>query len=305
VVQVCRELKSRGIRFQPSFYLSDSWGCPDRVPAVGVPFYLADRRLARIEEEQTGEIEDRRTIRMFLRHEVGHAINYAYCLWERDGWTEAFGPFQQPYRDAFTPDRRSREFVRHLVHGTHGQYYAQKHPDEDFAETFAVWLTPGSGWRRAYRFWPALQKLEYVARLMSAICRESPRCQEGTLANPVELLTMSLAEHYGQKVERYRALAQGYVDDKLREAFPAVRTSRAVPAAELIRKHHPDLCATICRWSDLTRKDVDAILDKLEERAGVLHLEYARSKSPAKLAELSSLATALAMDFLYTGRFVG
>ena len=43
-------------------------------------------------------------------------------------------------------------------------HYAQKHPDEDWAETFAVWLE-GGPWRRRYRDWQvALAKLEYVDR---------------------------------------------------------------------------------------------------------------------------------------------
>ena len=222
--QIYRELQEKGIKFKPTFYLTDSWGCPDEVPAVGIPFYLADRRLARIEEEQTGEIEDTRTTLMYLRHEVGHALNYAYRLWERPGWADTFGKFSKPYRDVFLPDPSSRDFVRHLVHSQYGRSYAQKHPDEDFAETFAIWLTPRSGWRRKYRFWPALRKLQFVAKLMRVIARKQvPPIAEGPLVNPVGEITVLLAEHYGQRAERYRAAAQGYVDDKLGQVFPPVR----------------------------------------------------------------------------------
>jgi hypothetical protein len=184
VLRLLRELAVRGLAFVPEFYLTDAWGCPDGVPAVGIPFYLADKRLARVEEEQTGEVEDAAQIMMLLRHEAGHAINYAYRLYEREGWAETFGPFTKPYRDSFRPDPSSRQFVRHIAHHRHGRTYAQKHPDEDFAETFAVWLTPRSGWRHRYRTWPALRKLQYVDRLMRSRGGGGARGRRGGLGSP-------------------------------------------------------------------------------------------------------------------------
>ena len=304
--QVRRELAAKGIAFTPSFYLTDSWGCPDEVPAVGIPFYLADRRLARIEEEQTGEIEDLRTTMMFLRHEVGHALNYAYRLWEWEGWSETFGKFSKPYRDVFLPDPSSRDFVRHLVHSQYGRNYAQKHPDEDFAETFAIWLTPRSGWRRKYRFWPALRKLSFVAQLMRGVKhRGLPAVGAGPLLNPVEDMTMLLAEHYGQRAERYRAAAQGYVDDKLSQVFPKMRAKAMVPAAQFIHQHRTRLVSSISVWSGLDTEEVTTILDKLEDRSRFLALRMPRRMGSEKLVQVTSLATSLAKDFAYTGRFTG
>jgi len=304
--QVKRELETKGIKFMPDFYLTDCWGCPDEVPAVGVPFYLTDRRLARIEEEQTGEIEDTRTTLMYLRHEVGHALNYAYRLWEWPGWTDVFGKFSKPYRDVFLPDPSSRDFVRHLVHSQYGRNYAQKHPDEDFAETFAIWLTPRSGWRRKYRFWPALRKLVFVSKLMRSLkSRAAPEVATGPLVNPVTGMTMLLAEHYGQRAERYREAAQGYVDDKLRQVFPKVRAEAQIPACLFIRQHLNRLAASISVWSGLEAGEVTTILEKLEDRAKFLNLRMPRRKGNEKLMEITSLATSLAKDFAYTGRFTG
>src|SRR3984893_7853148 len=227
-----REFRGKTLRYQPEFYLTDDWGCPDQVPIIGVPFYLADKRLARIEEEQTGEIETDQIIMMLLRHEAGHAINYAYRLYKDPDWVAMFGSFSRPYRDSFSPNPFSRQFVRHIVHHQYGRTYAQKHPDEDFAETFAVWLTPRSGWRRRYRNWPALRKLQFVDKLMRDIRSDTPHIRRGELCTPVEEMTALLAEHYGQRAERYRAAAEGYVDDKLREIFPSLRgRSRAAAGA--------------------------------------------------------------------------
>src|SRR6266404_1860465 len=137
IAQLYRELAARGLsRFRPPCYLSDEWACPDREPIIGIPFYLADPKLAAL-EQAVNDIEDEREIMMYLRHEAGHAFNYAYELYATREWHDLFGPFDRPYSDDYKPVPFSRGFVRHIA-----GWYAQKHPDEDFAETFAVWLTP-------------------------------------------------------------------------------------------------------------------------------------------------------------------
>lgn len=305
VQRLHRELEVKGLSFQPRCYLTDAWGCPDEVPVIGIPFYLADHRLIRIEEEQTGEIESDHMVMQLLRHEAGHAINYAFRLYKDPEWSEQFGSFSQPYRDNFRPNPFSRQFVRHIVHHQYGRTYAQKHPDEDFAETFAVWLTPRSGWRRKYRFWPAIKKLKYVDDLVRRLRKETPVCTDGELCTPVEQMEMLLAEHYGQRVERYREAAQGYVDDKLRELFPPVRGRTLMLACELIRKNHDRLVERVERWSGLDDEEVQTLVSKLEDRAEVLLLQYPRRERGSKLIDLTALATSLAMDFAYTGRLTG
>jgi hypothetical protein len=300
-----KELAHRGLGFYPEVYATDAWGCPDEVPVIGIPFYLLDKRLARIEEEQTGEIENNQMIMMLLRHEAGHAFNYAYRLYRQPDWAEQFGQFSKPYHDTFRPNPFSRHFVRHIVHHQYGRTYAQKHPDEDFAETFAVWLTPRSGWRRRYRHWPALRKLKYVDSLMRELRSELPKCTGGPLCTPVREMGLLLAEHYGQRAERYRAAAQGYVDDKLGEVFPQVRGRTLVPATELFHKNLDDLVARVARWSGLGEEEVRTLLTKLEDRAGALALQFRRGDLAEKLMDVTALATSLAMDFAYTGRLTG
>jgi hypothetical protein len=203
VRQLVQELATKEVKYRPAVYLTDSWGCPDMVPTIGIPFYLACPLLGRIEEEQTGELEDEQTVMQLLRHETGHAINYAFRLWEDPGWRDTFGSVSKPYRDVFSPNPWSRRFVRHIYSSPYGYTYAQKHPDDDFAETFAVWLTPRSGWRRKYRCWPAIHKLRYVDRLMRRICDQRPKCTRGKLIEPVSQLTMPLAEYYGCRAKQY------------------------------------------------------------------------------------------------------
>jgi hypothetical protein len=300
-----RDLAAKGLAFRPEFYLTNSWGCPDRVPVIGMPFYLADKRLARIEEEQTGEIEDDIMGMMLIRHEAGHAVNYAYRLWDEPDWAELFGAFSEPYEETFHPQPSSREFVRHIYASQYGRTYAQKHPDEDFAETFAVWLTPRSAWRKKYRCWPALKKLKYVDALMRRVRKRPPERTGGKLIDPVERMEMLLAEHYGQRAERFRAAAQGYVDDRLREVFPRMRGNSALTARDLLRKHHQGLLERIVRWSALDEGDAQEILLKLQDRAGALRLRFPQRQEDEKLLDVAAMAIALAMEFAYCGRLMG
>ena len=306
VCRLLKELEGRMIRFRPEFYLTDVWGCPNKVPAIGIPFYLADPRLVRLEEEQAGEVEDGPEIMMYLRHEAGHAVNYAYRLWRRAGWRETFGAFSRAYPRTFRPDRQSRGFVRHLETHSYGRMYAQKHPDEDFAETFAVWLTPRSRWRERYRLWPALRKLNYVDRLIKSVRDEEPEVRRGRLLRPAAAMNVRLIRYYGLRAERYRRVAQGYVDDRLQQVFPAYRGRASLgSAAAFLREHHGDLLNLIVRWSGLNMEEAATILKKLEDRAEALGLVFPRNRSILKLMDIAALGTALAMDYSFTGRLIG
>ncbi len=305
VGRLYRELEARKIRFKPEVYLTDSWGCPDRSPVIGIPFYLADPRLAKLELEQTGEIEDARSVMMLLRHEAGHAVNYAYRLWKRPSWVEMFGPFSRPYKDVFRPDKMSRRFVRHISAFPYGRTYAQKHPDEDFAETFAVWLTPRSAWRNRYRHWPVIRKLLYVDGLIKEIRQVLPSNNKPRLFRPAESMTLLLADHYGKQLNRVRRAARGYVDDSLRGIFPSVRGRICRPASGLFRKHHDGLRERIVFWSKLTDKEAEIILRKLESRSDALNLVYSPGREGERLMDVVSLAVAISMDYAYTGRLTG
>src|SRR5690606_27217617 len=125
--------------------------------SIGIPFYLAHPELTGLHGERVGHLEGvgRMELLRYLRHEMGHVINYAYRLYDDEEWVKLFGSMTQPYLEDYRPTPFSRRYVRHLP-----GWYAQKHPDEDWAETFAVWMTPGDRWREDYREWPtALSKL--------------------------------------------------------------------------------------------------------------------------------------------------
>src|ERR687895_2290728 len=114
VSQLHRELEAKGLAFRPPVYLSDQWGGPDGTPLIGVPFYLADPRLAKIEEEVAAEVEGEQDVMRYLRHEAGHAFNYAYRLYDRADWRKTFGPYSRPYRERYRVNPFSRDYVRHI-----------------------------------------------------------------------------------------------------------------------------------------------------------------------------------------------
>jgi len=301
------ELERKGIRFKPKFYLTDTWGCPDRVPAIGVPFYYANSVLSQIEDRMNGDVEDEHELMMTLRHEAGHAINYAYRLYESAQWQDTFGRFDEPYHDHFRPNPQSREFVKHLyqqVGSYAGKIYAQKHPDEDFAETFAVWVSPRSNWRVKYRNWSALQKLKYVDRLMKEIGPKKPVVTDGDLIHPLESLNLTLLEYYNKSEERYRQKAQGYVDDVLREIFSTNgKGEKRIPAVGFIQKNRHHLVEMISHWTGEKGSAVSALMDKLSDRAKDLGLNLSPRRQSRKLIEFTALATTLVMNYTYEGKF--
>src|ERR671922_475929 len=215
------ELDARGLAFHPPVYLSDQWGCPDGTPLIGVPFFLADPRLARIEEEIAVDVEGEMDVMRYLRHEAGHAFNYAYRLYDRADWRQTFGPYSRPYREHYRVDPFSRDFVRHIL-----GWYAQKHPDEDFAETFAVWMTPGLDWRAEYAGWPALAKLEYVDRVMREVGHQAPAVPAPTPDDlPVEVMDYTVADHYRSAEEALPIENERHFDGDLRTIFATVADS--------------------------------------------------------------------------------
>jgi len=301
------ELEHRGMRFKPRFYLTDTWGCPNKVPLIGIPFYYANSVLSQIADRMNGDLEDEHELMMTLRHEAGHAINYAYRLYSLKEWQETFGRFDEPYHDFFHPNPQSREFVKHLyqqVGSYAGRIYAQKHPDEDFAETFAVWLTPRSKWREKYRNWGALKKLRFVDQLMKEIGPKKPVVTDGERINPIENLNITLLEYYNKSEERYRQKAQGYVDDVLQEIFSTNgKGEKRIPAGAFIEKNRNHLVDMISHWTGEEISSVTPLIEKLIDRAKELSLNLSPRRQSRKLIEVTALATTLVMNFTYEGKF--
>jgi hypothetical protein len=294
-----RELLRKKItRWQPSFYLTDEWGCPSGQPIIGVPFYLADPRLAAI-NRQFDDLEDDREIMMFLRHEAGHAYNYAYRLYTTPEWRDHFGPWRRPYRDHYRPKPFSKSFVRHIA-----GWYAQKHPDEDFAETFAVWLTPGSGWRKRYRDWPAIRKLKFLDQIVKQHREVDPHRKRGLTDITVDEMDMTVGEFYRQQDEQKATAVEVEMHTDLPNIFlPHRRRKRLRAAAEVVVENRELLIDKIEHWTGVRRPVVRALVETMARYCRELNLYAELGKEPEYLVELATYGTTLAMNFLTRGRF--
>jgi len=301
VNQLYRELEAKGLKkFRPLCYLTDEWGCPSGEPVIGIPFYLADPKLSRLEKEMN-DLEDSRQIMMYLRHEAGHAINYAYALYKTPEWKEQFGPFRRPYRDQYRPVPFSRNFVRHME-----GWYAQKHPDEDFAETFAVWITPRSRWRERYKNWPAMQKLRYVDRMARRVGDIDPVRKHGDTDITVEEMETTVAEFYERAMSEQPSPGDLALDTDLEDIFNvSPRKRKGVrSAADLLRENRQSLVQKLTYWTGVQRPLVRTLVESIENRVAELELKAETQREKEYLTEITVYATALAMNYVARGKFV-
>jgi hypothetical protein len=265
------ELDAKGITFHPPCYLADEWLCPDGEPIIGIPFCLAHPRLKHIEQKMMLEVEggtDASCMRL-LRHEAGHALNYAYKLYNKTRWRELFGPFTSRYSTSYYTQPYSKRFVIHLENN-----YAQAHPDEDFAETFAVWLTPNFCWERKYSGWPAIKKLRYVDSLMKKISNETPIITSQQKPPwSASRMTSTLKSYYERKRKILGEEFEGFYDANLMKLFSRQHdTPSSEKASRILRRHRQALLHHITKWTGHRKYDVYQLINKLIRRCEALKL---------------------------------
>lgn len=303
------ELQAAGVRrVRPRFYLSTEWGVPDGTTAIAIPFYLARHELTDLHAERVGHVEGtgRADILRYLRHEMGHVVNYAYRLYETKAWVDRFGPITQPYREDYRLEPFSRRFVRHLP-----GWYAQKHPDEDWSETFAVWMTPGLDWRDDYREWPeALAKLQYCDHTMAALADLDPVVTADELDDDVADLSYSVEQFYRTQAATEPEFPHGldaalrtiFEDFDVPESFPTDDSRRL--ASALIHRLERDLSAAVYRWTGHFPERTRSLLRHLAELADGSNLVYPEAQETAVVIALSTLVTALAMNHVLRGDYL-
>jgi Putative zinc-binding metallo-peptidase len=299
VAQVLAELAERGLRFRPHFWLSDEWFTPDGVPGAAIPFYLAHPRLARLEQSQMLEVEGGTPewCLRILRHEVGHAIENAYRLRRLKRRIQHFGRSSQKYPEDYAPRPYSKSYVTHLGYG-----YAQSHPDEDFAETFAVWLTPGSDWAERYAGWKALRKLHYVDELMRGLAGQRPKVTTRREVEPLRALRRTLREHYEARRGTYGVAEPERYDRDLRRLFSASpEHGRNPSAARFISRMRREARRLVRRWTGVYQYTIDQVLSKMIGRCRALNLRLVGTEEHVRQEFLVLLAVRVVND-LHSGR---
>jgi hypothetical protein len=301
VDQLHRELAEKGLAFLPPCHVGDEWFVPVGIPAIFVPFFLVHDRLRALERKMILEVEGETPewFMKLIRHEAAHAYAYAYQLIHQPKWQEIFGLSSDEDTPSFyRPRPYSRSFVVHL-----DDWYAQSHPDEDFAETFAVWLTPGLDWRARYKGWKALQKLEFVDELMRTLAGQPPVHQPAYRPQDHNFLNVKLKTYYARKRKQYAGSFPDFYDNDLRQLFPApADAARATPAADYLRRQSRPLMDAVCRWTNERKYRVQELMNRLEDRCEKLGL-HVKTSGPKQNLQLSAYITTLVMNHLFTGQF--
>jgi hypothetical protein len=297
--RVQQELDDRNLTFRPHFWLSDEWFSPDGIPGIAIPFYLAHPRLEKLERAQLLEVEggDEAWCLKILRHEVGHAIENAYRLRLRKQRRKVFGRSSVPYPEYYSPRPYSKSFVLHL-----DPWYAQSHPDEDFAETFAVWLTPHSRWQERYNGWPAFKKLEYMDKLMQEIAgKEAPVNNSRTL-DSLDTLSKTLGEHYATRRQKYGKEHPSFYDKDLRFLFSdRAEFAKNQLASRFIKRKQRGIRSVVSRWTGTYQYTIDKVLEAMIVRCSELGLRLMYPEEET-LKQFTVLLTVQTMNYLHSGR---
>jgi hypothetical protein len=295
------ELSEKGLVFHPPCHLGDEWFVPVGIPAIFVPFFLVHERLRKLERKMMLEVEGETPdwFMKLVRHEAAHAYAYAYQLHKKKKWQRLFGLTSiEETPQFYRPRPYSRSYVMHL-----DDWYAQSHPDEDFAETFAVWLTPGLDWRARYAGWKALHKLEYVDELMRALAGKPPVHSPEYRVADYDCLNVKLKTFYTRKRKLNEDAYPDFYDNELRQLFAASADSGGrVKASVYLRHHRRQLMEAVSQWTNERKYRVNELLTRLIDRCDKLDL-YIKAYDPKQNLQVSAYVTTLVMNYLFTGKF--
>jgi len=292
------ELAAQNISLKPICYLGDEWFCPEGSATIAIPFYLAHPRLKKLEEKMMMEVEGgtEAWCMRLLRHEMGHVLNHAYLLEKDKGWQKLFGPISMEYSESFRARPYSRRFVRHL-----DGYYAQSHPEEDFAETVAIWLTPDLDWRHQYQGWKALQKIEYVDHLMHKLAGKPPLVFSKARISDAARLRSRLEAHYKRRRRLYAQEFPDFFDADLKKLFAEPSASaNGERAATFLRRSNKLILNAVSAWTGEPKFTINRLLRELTERCAELDL---RLKAESAAIEIAAYLATLAAHYRLTGKF--
>ncbi len=299
--QLYDELSQKGLTFHPPCHVGDEWFVPVGLPAIFVPFFLTHDRLGQLERKIILEVEGETPewFMKLIRHEAAHAYAYAYQFMRKRQWQRTFGKSSTDETPSFyRPRPHSHSFVVHL-----DDWYAQSHPDEDFAETFAVWLTPGLDWRARYKDWKALQKLEYVDELMRSLAGKPPLPLPEYRVADYDCLNIKLKTYYARKRKEYEHSFPDFSDNDLRQLFDANPDAEGrVKASVYLRRHRRELENAVCQWTNENKYRVNQLLTRLIDRCDQLKL-HIKAYDPKQNLSVAAYITTLVMNHLFTGKF--
>ena len=301
--QLYSELDAKGLLFRPQIFLGDEWFSPEGMNAISVPFYLSNERLKKLEKTLMLEIEggDAQWFMKLLRHEAGHCFDHCYKFSTSKKWAKIFGSPSKDYEpETYRPHPFSKSYVKHL-----DRWYAQAHPDEDFAETFAVWLNPHLNWKKEYQKWPvALSKLNYMNSLAAISSAMPNKSESGRLPYNVKNLTSTLESYYQKRKRENADEYPDFYDSDLKKIFDGdLDLSKREFAAEKFMNRHRKTIVTTVAWATGERKfTIDTFVKRLIDRITKLELRLGKNETKTTM-EVASFLTSLVKNYLFTGKF--
>lgn len=256
-----QELTSKKLLVRPRIYLSDEWFCPDHISSIAIPFTLSHPKLISLERNYLGSVEGESFdhFMKLLRHECGHVMDNAYFLREEVSRIEVFGDHSLRYPSSYIPKVFSRNYVYHLE-----EHYAQAHPEEDFAETFATWLTPNSHWRKVYEGWPALSKLKYVDSVMRGLRHQQPNVICYKEVDSFEESSLTVREYLKLKRKRLKKQLIGRRSLKHIENYLQDQRTTGIPLKEVLKGSRRQLVRDIALKTNEYQYKIESVVKDLE-----------------------------------------
>ncbi|MBY0554697.1 putative zinc-binding metallopeptidase [bacterium] len=303
IKQLYSELETKGLAFRPNIFLGDEWFSPEGMNAIAVPFYLANPRLKSLEKSQMLEVEGgtHDWFMRLLRHEAGHCFDHCYKFSKRKKWHQIFGSPNEDYEpETYRPQPYSKSYVKHL-----DRWYAQAHPDEDFAETFAVWLDPNRDWKKEYSKWPvALKKLEYMDELAADSLKLKNLAEKGRVPSNVAQLTTTLDKYYQKRRRESADDYPDFYDSDLNKIFngDVSLSKREYSALKFMKKHRKAIVSTVAWATGESKFTIEALVKRLTDRCEKLDLRLGKSETQTTM-EVASFLTSLVKNYLFTGKF--
>ncbi len=295
-----QNLQAKNILLKPKCYLGDEWFVLEGETAIGIPFFLSHPRLKKIEEKRMLEVEggNPEWFMKLLRHEAGHAVYYAYQLYKNPDVNKIFGPpSSEETPQYYRPKPYSKSFVRHLDH-----WYAQAEPDEDFAETFAVWLSPHIDWKTYYKGWPALKKLQFMDQRMQEIAGKEPAHVSNSKDFSVQNLKLKLKTYYQRKQKLFAQDYPDFYDHDLKEIFSEGDSATGSNSVRFMKQNRKMIVDQVSEWTGEKKFIVNNLYKKLMERCEKIKLKYNKNENSI-LIELVAYLTSMVSNYLYTGKF--
>lgn len=202
ILRLKQRLRAYNISWRPHIWFADEWFSPNGIGGFALPLSLGHKKLITLEKKYLGHLEGTSSKEFFKLacHETGHALDNAYKLRLSKGRQKIFGKTSQHYPKSYIPNPNRNDHVHFL-----GDFYAQAHPDEDWAETVGFLLYNNKSWNKNYLNTYAWQKLCFAHALLNQLQHKTPK------------LTRHLKPYHVQNDER--TFLQ-YLEDKSHQLKP-------------------------------------------------------------------------------------